>query len=152
MRRLDSELLLYSNDTSWGSGRQCMLHVGGTWITGGHRRMVLVCSQAGLQEPLPPVFWYQHPLQSPPAQCQNWSLWPREYGQGWYITFDTWGKTMASIVSSLLTICSPGPLTLGQTSHHVACSPVERSRWEALKSLTKTQQGTGLQALEWTWN
>lgn len=51
---------------------------------------------------------------------------------------------MASIVSSLLTICSPGPLTLGQMSHHVASSPVERSRWEALKSLTKTQQGTGL--------
>lgn len=57
---------------------------------------------------------------------------------------------MASIVSSLLTICSPGPLTPGQTSHHVASSPTERSRWEALKSLTKTQQGTAVcqQALE----
>lgn len=37
MKRLGSELLLKCDDTSWGFGRECMLRVGGTWITGGHR-------------------------------------------------------------------------------------------------------------------
>lgn len=41
---------------------------------GATGQTVLVRSQAGLQEHLPLVFWYQHPLQSPAAQCQNWSL------------------------------------------------------------------------------